>query len=158
MISLRDSIEIHTTARQVFTWLESMPKEYVSWHPDHIACQVVHGSMLEVGSEIECEEYLHGKLHSLRLRVTKVVPNKRVEFAIERMGRGAFEVLTNNDIVRFVAELDIGTASPIFGPLFDYIFSWFFHQRIEAMQRHMEEEGKNLKAILESDSPLGTRC
>ena len=158
MISLRDSIEIHTTARQVFTWLESMPKEYVSWHPDHIACQVIHGSMLEVGSEIECEEYLHGKLHSLRLRVTKVVPNKRVEFAIERMGRGAFEVLTNNDTVRFVAELDIGTASPIFGPLFDYIFSWFFYQRIEAMQRHMEEEGKNLKAILESALPLGTAC
>lgn len=158
MISLRDSIEIHTTARQVFTWLESMPKEYVSWHPDHIACQVVHGSMLEVGSEIECEEYLHGKLHSLRLRVTKVVPNKRVEFVIERMGRGAFEVLTNNDTVRFVAELDIGTASPIFGPLFDYIFSWFFYQRIEAMQRHMEEEGKNLKAILESALPLGTAC
>jgi hypothetical protein len=158
MISLRDSIEIHTTARQVFAWLESMPKEYGSWHPDHIACQVVHGSMLEVGSEIECEEYLHGKLHSLRMRVTKVVPNKRVEFAVERMGRGAFEVLTNNDTVRFVAELDIGTASPVFGPLFDYIFSWFFHQRIEAMQRHMAEEGKKLKAILESDLPFGTGC
>jgi hypothetical protein len=135
-----------------------MPKEYGSWHPDHIACQVIHGSMLEVGSEIECEEYLHGKLHSLRLRVTKVVPNKRVEFGIERMGRGAFEVLTNNNTVRFVAELDIGTASPIFGPLFDFTFSRFFHQRIEAMQRHMAEEGKNLKAILESDSPLGTGC
>lgn len=149
MISLRDSIKIHSTADQVFGWLENMPQEYRSWHPDHLSCRVIQGSMLDVGSEIECEEYLHGRLHTLRLRITKVVPDERVEFVIERMGRGAFEVQANNDTVRFIAELDIGTDSPIFGPLFDFIFSWFFHQRIEEMQQHMIEEGKNLKAILE---------
>ena len=156
MISLRDSIEIHTTASQVFTWLESMPREYGAWHPDHVACKVLHGSVLEVGSEFECEEYLHGKLHSMRFQMTKVVPDKRVEFVIERMGRGAFEVQANNEIVRFVAEVDIGSDSPIFGPLLDFIFSWFFRQRIVAMRQHMAEEGENLKAILESVSPLRT--
>jgi hypothetical protein len=156
MISLRDSIEIHTTASQIFTWLASMPQEYRSWHPEHVACRVLHGSMLEVGSEIECEEYLHGKLHSMRFHMTKVVPDKRVEFVIERMGSGAFEVQTNNDTVRFVAELEIGSDAPIIGPLFDLIFSRFFRQRIEAMQQHMAEEGESLKAILESASPLQT--
>jgi hypothetical protein len=156
MISLRDSIKIHTTASQVFDWLRKMPQEYRSWHPDHVACRVLHGSMLEVGSEIECEEYLHGKLHSMRFQMTKVEPNKRIEFLIVRMGRGAFEVQENGDSVRFVAELDIGSDSPIIGSLFDFIFSWFFRQRIDAMQRHMAEEGANLKAILDSESALRT--
>jgi hypothetical protein len=154
MISLRDSVEIQCTAGQVFSWLKNMPLEYKSWHPDHIACRVIHGSMLEVGSEIECEEYLHGKLHSLRLRISNVVPDKRVEFIIERMGRGAFEVQVNSGSVRFMAELDIGVDSPIFGPLFDFTFLRFFHQRIDAMRQHMAEEGNNLKAILESGWPL----
>lgn len=156
MISLRDSIEFQCTAGQVFSWLESMPRVYKAWHPDHIDCRVIHGSMLEVGSEIECEEYLHGKLHSLRLRMTKVIPDKRVEFIIERMGRGAFEVQATSGSVKFVAELDIGVDSPFLGPLFDFIFLRFFHQRIDAMRQHMAEEGNNLKAILESEWPLRT--
>lgn len=154
MISLRDSIEIHTTPRQLFAWLERIPLEYKSWHPDHVACRVLHGSMLEVGSEIECEEYLHGKLHSMRFRMTKVVPDERVEFVIATMGRGAFEAKESGDNVRFVAELEIGSDVLGIGHLFDFIFNLFFKQRIEAMQQHMAEEGRNLKAIMETSSPL----
>ena len=160
MISLRDSIEIHTTSGQLFAWLGRMPQEYESWHPDHIACRVLHGSMLEAGSEIECEEYLHGKLHSMRFRMTKVVPDKRIEFEVRGMGRGAFEAQANGDIVKFVAELDIGSDAPIIGRLFDFIFTWFFSQRIESMKQHMAEEGQILKTILESESPraIGQVC
>src|SRR5512139_2287478 len=103
MISLKDSIEIHTTPRQLFAWLGRMPQEYRSWHPNHIACRVIHGSLLEAGSEIECQEILHGKLHSMRFRMTKVVPDERVEFAVAGMGRGAFEAQPIGDTVRFVA-------------------------------------------------------
>ena len=153
VISLTDSIEIYTTPSRLFSWLDQMPQEYKSWHQDHIACRVIQGSMLEVGSEIECEEYLHGKLHSMRFRMTKVVPNERIEFVIDRMGRGAFQVQAGIDSVIFVAELDIGSDSPIVGPVFDFIFSLFFSNRIEAMRQHMAEEGENLKAILESELP-----
>lgn len=152
MISLRDTIEIHTTPGQLFAWLGRMPEEYESWHPDHVACRVVHGSVLEVGSEIECQEYLHGKLHSLRFRMTKVIPDRRVEFVIERMGRGAFEAQANGDTVTFVAELDIGSDAPIVGRFVDFIISRLFNQRIESMRQHMAEEGRNLKTILESGS------
>ena len=150
MISLRDSVEIQTTPLELFAWLERMPREYKSWHPDHVACRVLHGSMLEVGSEIECQEYLHGKLHSMRFRMTKVVPNKRVEFEVIRMGRGAFEAEANGDTVRFISELDIGSDAPVIGRLFDFFFSWFFKQRIEAMRQHMVEEGQNIKQLLEA--------
>lgn len=154
MISLSDTIEIHTTPGKLFAWLGRMPEEYESWHPDHVACRVLHGSVLEVGSEIECQEYLHGKLHSLRFRVTKVIPDRRVEFVIERMGRGAFEAQANGDTVTFVAELDIGSDAPIVGRFVDFIISRLFNQRIESMRQHMAEEGRNLKTILESGSPF----
>ena len=154
MISLRDSIEIYTTPKQLFAWLGRMPEEYTSWHPDHVACRELQGSILGVGSEIECEEFLHGKLHSMRFRMTKVLPNKRIEFIIEGMGRGAFEAEAEGDIARFNAELDIGLDAPIIGRLFDFIFSLFFNRRIEAMRRHMAEEGRNLKEILELSSHL----
>ena len=150
MISLKDSIEINTTPRLLFAWLEEMPQEYASWHPDHVSCRVLHGSLLEVGSEIECEEFLHGKLHSMRFRTTKVVPERRVEFVIEGMGRGAFEAQADGDMVNFFAELDIGSDAPLIGRFFDFIFPWLFSQRIEDMRQHMAEEGQNLKAILES--------
>lgn len=152
MISLKDSIEIHTTPGQLFAWLERLPQEYRSWHPDHIACRVIHGSMLETGSEIECQEILHGKLHSMRFRMIKVVPGERVEFTVAGMGRGAFEAQPAGEAVRFVAELDIGSESPVIGPLFDLVFSHFFQRRIEAMRQHMAEEGQNLKVILEEAS------
>jgi hypothetical protein len=155
MISLKDSIEIHTTPRRLFAWLERMPQEYQSWHQDHVACQVIRGSMLEVDSEIECQEYLHGKLHTMRFRMTKVVPDKRIEFVVIGMGRGAFEAQIIGDAVRFIAELDIGSDAPIIGRCFDLIMSLFFQQRIAAMRQHMIEEGQNLKAILEVNSPIG---
>lgn len=150
MISLKDSIEINATPSQVFEWLGRMPQEYLNWHPDHVACRVIHGSMLEVGSEIECEEYLHGKLHSLCFRLTKVVPNNRVEFEVVGMGLGAFEAQAVDDYVRFIAELDIGTEAPLIGRLFDWIFVRLFKQRIADMRQHMAEEGRNLKTILET--------
>lgn len=153
MIYLIDSIEISTTPRQLFDWLGRMPQVYTLWHHDHVACRVLHGSMLEVGSEIESEEYLHGKLHSMRFRMTKVVPEKRVEYAIHGMGRGAFEAQADGDTVRFVAELDIGSDIPVIGRILDFIFSRFFSQRIESMRQHMAAEGRNLKSILESESP-----
>ena len=154
MIRLKDVIEIHTTPKRFFTWLSRLPQEYQSWHPDHVACKIINGSMLEVGSEIECQEYLHGKLHSLKFRMSNVVPDKRVEFKVLGMGRGAFEVESMDDHVRFIAELDIGSDIPIIGRLFDRIFSSFFMERIEAMKKHMVEEGHNLKEILEKGSHL----
>jgi len=86
----------------------------------------------------------------MRFRVTKLIPNRRIEFALGGMGRGAFEAEVGGDTVGFVAELDIGSDAPLVGRLFDLIFSWFFRQRSDAMRQHMAEEGQNLKAILES--------
>ncbi len=150
MISLRDSIEIRTSPSQIFAWLERMPQEYKAWHPDHVSCRVLSGSMLKIGSEVECQEYLHGKLHSMRFRMTKVIPGERIEFTIRGIGRGAFEAKQSGVGTCFTAELAIGSDAPFIGPLFDSIFGLFFNNRIQEMKQHMVEEGQNLKAILET--------
>jgi hypothetical protein len=151
MISLIDRIEINTTADKVFAWLGSMPQQYTSWHPDHVSCRVLKGSMFEVGSEMECEEYLHGKLHKMRFRVLEVYPGRRIEYGIVGMGRGAFEIEGAEGKVSFIAELRIGSDIPLIGQLVDIVFRIFFSGRLLAMREHMAEEGRNLKAILEAD-------
>jgi hypothetical protein len=155
MISLRNHIEIQTTPRHLFAWLERMPQEYLSWHPDHVSCRVIQGSILEVSSEIECREYLHGKLHTVRFRMTKIIPDRRIEFNVKGMGRGAFEAQIVGENVRFIAELDIGSEIPILGFLFDRLFSRLFNRRIAEMRQHMAEEGENLKTILETAFSAG---
>ncbi len=149
MISLRDCIEIHTSPRQIFVWLERMPQEYKAWHPDHVGCRILHGSMLEVGSEIEFSEYLHRELHAIRFRIVRVIPDERVEFVIRGMGWGAFEAQANGAMVNFIAELEIGSKVPVFGRIIDWAFMSLFKDRIEALRQHMAEEGRNLKVILE---------
>ena len=107
--------------------------------------------MLEVGSEIECQEYLHGELHSLKFRITKVIPDKRIEFKVIGFGYGAFDVQLVGENVIFFAELDIGSKIPVIGTFFDLIFPRLFRGRIKAMQQHMAEEGQNLKSIFAKD-------
>lgn len=150
MIMLRDSIKIQTTPERIFKWLELMPQEYVSWHPDHVAYRVVKGSMLQPGSEIECQEYLHGKLHTMQFRLTRVDPCRRMEYEIAGLGKGAFEVIPRGDEVEFVAELKLGSDFPVLGTLVDAILRVFLSRRLEAMRQHMREEGQNLKQIIES--------
>jgi hypothetical protein len=150
LIELRDSIRIQTTPEQLFNWLESMPQEYGYWHVDHIACRVIKGSMFQPGSEIECKEYLHGKLHTMRFRPTRVDPGRRMEYEIVALGRGAFEVIPKGEEVEFVAELGLGSDFPIVGRLVDAVLRALLGRRLEAMRQHMREEGQNLKKILES--------
>ena len=106
--------------------------------------------MLQPGSEIECQEYLHGKLHTMRFCLTEIDPGRRIEYEIVGLGKGAFEVIPKGDKVEFVAELGLGFDFSIIGSMADAVFSMLFSRRLEAMRQHMREEGQNLKKIIES--------
>lgn len=150
MIKLRDGILIRAAPERIFHWLCSLPQEYVSWHPDHAACRILKGSMDQAGSEIECREYLHGKLHVMRFRLTAIDPGRRMEYKIAGLGRGAFEVVPQGRGVEFVAELELGTNAPVIGQAVDTLLHAGFSRRLAAMKEHMREEGENLKKIIES--------
>lgn len=150
MVSLKDSVYIQSTPERLFRWLEVMPDEYCRWHPDHVSCRVLKGSMLVVGTEMECREHLHGKPHTMRLRLTRIDPRRRMEYEIVGMGQGAFEAVPERDGFIFTAELALGTDVPIVSALVDAMLPILFAGRLTAMRRHMAEEGVNLKRTLES--------
>ena len=49
----------------------------------------------------------------------------------------------------FTAEIFFGTKTPLVGTLLDKILPTFMGCRLQALEQHMVEEGRNLKKILE---------
>ena len=83
MIKLKDSIEVKAPTEKVFQWLIQRLKDkesYQAWHPDHVDSRWIKGEPLRVGSIVYAEEYLHGYLHKLKFRITKIVPNRLIEY------------------------------------------------------------------------------
>ena len=71
MITFKDSIEIKATPEKVFEWLVQYMKDKVSyqaWHPDHVDIRWIKGELLQEGSIVYDEEYLHGYLHKFEFR------------------------------------------------------------------------------------------
>lgn len=82
-VILKHSIEIRTTSEKIFKFLSSLvdDKSYRSWHSDdHVALRWLKGSPWQEGSVIYAEEYIDGELQKLTFIVTRVVPNREIEY------------------------------------------------------------------------------
>ena len=153
MIELKDTIEVNASAEKVYDWLCQRCKDkdsYRAWHPDHVDIRWIKGEPLQEGSIVYAEEYLHGDLHKLKFRITKIVPNRVIEY------RSLFPLSILAPGNRFVIEPK-GESSCIFTAMGSLrLPSWLFRKlhkkhehKIEATERHMKEEGENLKRALE---------
>ena len=153
MIHLEDSIEVKATPERVFEWLIQRFKDkesYQAWHPEHVDIRWIKGEPLQEGSILYAEEYLHGDLHKLKFRITKVVPNRVIEY------KSLFPLSILSPGNTFLIELQ-GENSCIFtakGSL--RIPRWLFKKlhkkhkhKIAATEQHIKEEGENLKRALE---------
>lgn len=151
MILLKHEILIDTTAEQIFNWLSNLPENYLFWHKDHEKCIFLKGnSIMDVGSVLYIEEYIHGKLHKFKLRVTKLIPNYRLEYKGGLGIKGSFEVRPEVEGTLFVSEISLGIKFPLlewFSNIFIYMF---FREKIIEMRKHMIVESNNLKRILET--------
>ena len=153
MITLKDSIEIKATPDRVFEWLAQRFKDkesYQAWHPDHVDIRWIKGEPLQEGSILYAEEYLHGDLHKLKFRITKIVPNRVIEY------RSLFPLSILAPGNTFLIEPKGGNRC-IFTAMGSLrIPRWLFEKlhkkhkgKIEATEKHMKEEGENLKRALE---------
>jgi hypothetical protein len=146
MITLKDSIEITTTPDNIFKWLKNLDKHYKEWHPDHVKWINETGG-LDEGDIVYYEEYLHGELHKIRSKIMKVEKNKRIEF------RNLFPISIicpkGSFIVEPGEETCIFTATLSFR--FGNLFSKLAKSRVEALKKHIREEGENLKRLLEKE-------
>ena len=153
MIHLEDSIEVKATPERVFEWLIQRFKDkesYQAWHPEHVDIKWIKGEPLQEGSILYAEEYLHGDLHKLKFRITKVVPNRVIEY------KSLFPLSILSPGNTFLIEPQ-GENSCIFtakGSL--RIPRWLFKKihkkhknKIETTEQHIKEEGENLKKALE---------
>jgi hypothetical protein len=153
MIKLSDSIEVGASAEDVFEWLArrmSDGEPYRAWHPEHVDIRWIRGEPLQEGSILYAEEYLHGDLHKLKFRIIRIVPNRLIEY------RSLFPLSLLSPGNKFIIE-PMSDNSCVFtasGSL--RLPRWLFKKmhkkhehKIEATQRHMKEEGENLKRALE---------
>lgn len=153
MITLKDTIEVEATPEEVFDWLVQRMKDkesYQAWHPDHVDIRWIKGGPLQEGSVVYAEEYLHGVLHKLKFRITKVVPNRLIEyrllFPLSLLAPGNLFLIELKGEGRCVFTAQGGLRLP----------RWLFEKmhrkhkgKIEATEQHMREEGENLKRALE---------
>ena len=153
MITLTDSIEIEATADVVYDWLVQRLRDmdsYRQWHSNHVDIRWIKGGPVQEGSMLHAEAYLHGVLHKLKFRITKVIPNRLIEYRV----LFPFALLTAGN--SFVIE-PTGDGRCIFTANGSFRFPRWLYERmhsrhkakIDAIQRHMREEGENLKRALD---------
>jgi len=148
MTNLKDSIEINTEPERVFNGLIkvfSSPEYFKKWHKDHVKCQWRRGKPFHRGSVLYIEETLHGKLHKMKFLGIEVEPNRRIEYRLLFptsiiCPHGSFLIESKGKSCLFTATLSFRLG---------WLFSTFTRGRVEAIKRHMNEEGKNLKELLE---------
>lgn len=148
VIELRDTVFIETPPEKVWAWLSDLPVHYREWHPAHVRCWYERGSTLEAGAVLGVEEELHGRAHRLKLRTTEIVPNRLLRYSSWGL-RGGFLLEEANGGTRFTATLSFGVGAPLIGQVADRVLGRVFATRLAAVQRHMHEEGRNLKRLLE---------
>ena len=153
-VILTDTIEINTTPEKVFHYLTSIvdSKGYQAWHnEDHVTFRFIKGKPWAVGSVIYAEEYIHGKLHKLKFTITRIVPNKKIEYVPtswllrKYFPKNEFIIEGQGDACRFIAS---GTYR--IGWIVKTFFKKKRDQGLSGIRKHMQEEGKNLKRILEN--------
>jgi hypothetical protein len=143
---LEDRILIEASPERIFDFFEHMDEHYLAWHPDHIAFRWTKGRGLKPGVEFYFEEYIGGKLMKKTVRFTRIDPFRHIAFEptwwLMRlvMPRLSFEIQPQADASLFIAKIPIRT-----GP----VGAWLNRREFDAVRRHMQEEGQNLKRMLE---------
>ena len=146
---LRDTVEVHASASDVFAFFEDMDNtRYLGWHPDHKLFRWTHGKGLRVGNKFYFEEVIAGKLLKKSVVFTHIEDDSRIEFAptfwLMRLllPRLVFRLEpVGKDHYRFVAEIVLRV-----GP----IVARLNKREFDAVREHMRIEGINLKRFLEN--------
>ena len=145
METLEDSVLIETSAEKLFHWLMHLPENYKDWHPDHGECRWLKGGAFEEGSILYVEEYLHGELHEFKFKTMKNKAPIRIDYRPSFPHSLFFPM--GSFIIEPKGDQCVFTATMCFR--FGRLLSKLVRSRLEMLKRHMREEGKNLKRLLE---------
>jgi uncharacterized C2H2 Zn-finger protein len=142
--------EIRTTPDKIWGFFYDLEDNYTRWHPEcHNYWRWIKGTPLELGSKMDSEETIGGHKSRVRATVVTSVENRKVAlkpvFPISFMCpklEWVFE--PKGDYTLFVARTHYK-----FGRIFLALQKKTVDEIISLTQKHMDEEGDNLKRILD---------
>ncbi|MFC1786805.1 SRPBCC family protein [Halobacteriota archaeon] len=149
-MELKHSIEINTTPKKIWEFFYNIEKNYTKWHPeDHILFKWTKGRPQEEGSTFYAEQYVMGELKKYKGTIVEIVPNKKIvskfSFPISLISpkiEWLIEPKGSNSVFTAITYMRAGS-------LLSKIFKKGMKTLIEAHDKHVGEEGENLKKILE---------
>ncbi len=141
----KDTVEINTTPEKIWEFWVNMDKNYKAWHPeDHILFRWTKGRPMEEGSRIYAEETVGGKLIKGKATFVNVVPNRNF---------GLKPPFPNSLFLKYEYVIEPRGANTAFIAYTYLKYPGFARKRIrsaiEVGNKHVREEGENLKRILE---------
>ena len=154
MITLKDSVKINTAADQVYVWFSHLDENFVAWHPNHKKFVRVSGG-LDEGDSVYFEECVEGKWYKVKVRIGKLEKSERgwrIEFVTSsKLAKIVFEAEDVKKGCVFSHTESFGVEKPVIGRLLDFLMSKVFYSlfRFDLIRKDMEEDGVNLKRILE---------
>lgn len=146
---MEKSILVAASADRVYAFVDRMEENYLRFHPDHIAFRWLQPGRLAEGNRFYFEERVNGQHIRRTVRLTRVEPGRLIRFVPENplvrffLPRIEFEMEPVGEGARFTQRLRIRI-----GPIGRRLNRAGFR----AVERHMEEEAVNLKAIVEGGS------
>ena len=148
---LKHSIEINTTPEKIWDFFLNLEKHYTTWHPkDHILLKWTKGNPLEKGSRCYAEQYVMGKPTKYNTICTEIIENRKI------VSKFLFPISLITPKIEWLIEPtgpnSIFTAITYirFGNLLKAISKKEMKKLISAHDKHVAEEGENLKRILEN--------
>ena len=157
MKKITEQTVIKTRPEKIWEFLVGLHKDgnYKKWHPqDHIKFVLVKGDLEKVGSIASFEEHIGKIILKGSYKVTHSVSPRYLEYSpafplsLLKAVRAYFKIEPINAYqTKFTAYAEYGYNIPLLATLFDWIVELFVKR--EDIEKHMHEEGENLKQILE---------
>lgn len=147
---LKHSIEIQVPSGLIWDFFYNIDKNYRIWHPsDHILFEWTKGKPLEVGSTLYSKEIMNGEEVKIKGKCSEIIPSKKIVFT--------FDFPTSFMCPKIEWLIESNGHNSIFTAVtyykFGRLFLKFNKERVEYIlettNKHMKEEGENLKKILE---------
>ena len=152
-VVVTESIEIRTLPAELFSYLTSIvdDKGFKTLNADNISFRWLKGKPWIEGSIACAEKYLHGKIHRFKFIVTKVVLDRHIQYSpTSRLMRCFFPKK------EFIIEQTsngcsfISSATFRIGWIGKKLFGGKIDEGLATFRAYLQEEGKNLKKILEA--------
>ena len=149
-LELSHTIEINTTPDTIWNFFKNLDTNYTTWHPkDHITFKWTSEKKLENGSTCYAEQYVNGKPTKYKATLTNIIPNRKIAFKwsypISLISpKVEWLIEPTNSHTTFTAITHMRA-----GHLFKKLFKKGMEKLIEEHNRHVGEEGENLKKLLE---------